>query len=80
MPFTIPDGGRSIADGRAEEAGVEVVAVTSGGTEKFSEKRIKGEKSDSDYFLLQDDPRGNWLPSQFFPSLMQGYMFLVQLS
>lgn len=41
MPFTIPDGGRSIADGRTEEAGVEVVAVTSGGTEKFSGKRMK---------------------------------------
>jgi len=37
MPFTIPEGGRSIAAGRAEEE--EVVAVTSGGTEKFSKKK-----------------------------------------
>lgn len=57
MPFTIPDGGRSIADGREEEAGVEVVAVTSGGTEKFSGNRIKKKKNngDSGYFLLSDD-------------------------
>lgn len=34
MPFTIPAGGRSMAAGRAEEE--EVVAVTSGGTERFS--------------------------------------------
>lgn len=36
VPFTIPDGGRSIVAGRAEEEDEEVVAVTSGGTEKFS--------------------------------------------
>lgn len=36
MPFTIPDGGISIVAGRAEEEDEEVVAVTSGGTEKFS--------------------------------------------
>lgn len=39
IPFTIPEGGRSMAAGRAE--GVEVVAVTSGGTEKLSKKRRK---------------------------------------
>lgn len=39
MPFTIPEGGRSMAAGRAEEE--EVVAVTSGGTEKLSKKGRK---------------------------------------
>lgn len=39
IPLTIPEGGRSMAAGRAE--GVEVVAVTSGGTEKLSRKRRK---------------------------------------
>lgn len=50
MPFTIPEGGRSIAAGRAEEE--EVVAVTSGGTEKFSKKREKIEMAVNIYLLL----------------------------
>lgn len=41
MPLTIPEGGRSIVAGRAEEEDVEVVAVTSGGTEKFSRRGRK---------------------------------------
>lgn len=50
MPFTIPEGGRSIAAGRAEEE--EVVAVTSGGTEKFSKKRENIEMAINIYLLL----------------------------
>lgn len=52
MPFTIPEGGRSIAAGRAED--VEVVAVTSGGTEKFSKEREKIEMAINIYLLLSD--------------------------
>lgn len=42
IPLTIPEGGRSMAAGRAD--GVEVVAVTSGGTEKLSKKKKRAAK------------------------------------